>query len=95
MGLVPSKSRFRREKRRREKNQLFMLLLFVIIAVNRAVFSKIQNLEENLEIEKSKKVFECDFEENWCGLDNLPGGDFLIDENQGRTLTALTGPVFA
>ena len=72
-----------------------MLLLFIIFAVNRTVFSIKSEGREALEIEKSKKVFECDFEENWCGLDNLPGGDFLIDENQGRTLTALTGPVFA
>ena len=42
----------------------------------------------------TRTVFECDFEENWCSLENLPGADFLIDENQGRTLTALTGPVY-
>ena len=42
----------------------------------------------------TRTVFKCDFERDWCQLENLAGADFLIHENQGRTLTALTGPVF-
>ena len=44
-----------------------------------------------IKIINCREIFKCDFETDWCGLEDYENSDFFIDENMGATTTSGTG----